>query len=92
MGLIGKVLLIFIKGWITVWGFLTNWVYFLATSPAQKVRDHQKIRSHPKETVKEGDTEVNYIPVSGDKTKLISEFESGGVETMADVWKWSVNK
>ena len=90
MGLIGKLLLMLIKGWIIVWGFLTNWVYSLATSPAQKVKEHQKIRSHPKETVKEGDTELAYIPVAGDKTKLIAEFESGGVETMADVWNWSV--
>ena len=90
MGLIGKVLLIVIKGWITVWGILTNWAYSLVTSPGQKVKEHQKIRSHPAETIKDGDTDVTYIPVSGEKTKLIAEFEAGDIHTMADVWDWSV--
>merc|ERR1719341_2410632 len=37
-------------------------------------------------------TEVTYIPKAGHKTQLISEFESSNIQTMADVWKWSVKK
>ena len=36
--------------------------------------------------------QVTYIPVAGEKTELIAEFESSNIQTMADVWKWSVNK
>ena len=92
MGLVGKVLLALIKGWISVWGLLTNWAYSLVTHPGQKVKDHQQIRSHPEETIRDGDTEVTYIPVPGEKTKLIAEFEAGDIQTMADVWDWSVAK
>ena len=36
--------------------------------------------------------QVTYIPKAGHKTQLISEFESSNIQTMADVWKWSVKK
>ena len=36
--------------------------------------------------------QVTYLPSAGQKTKLISEFESSNIQTMADVWRWSVKK
>ena len=36
--------------------------------------------------------QVTYLPSAGQKTKLISEFESSNIQTMAEVWKWSVSK
>ena len=38
------------------------------------------------------DCQVTYLPSAGQKTKLISEFESANIRTMADVWRWSVEK
>jgi len=92
MGAVGVLLLGLIKTLITVWELLTNWAYNLLTNPGQKVKDHARILSTPQEEIKENDTEVTYIPKAGHKTRLISEFESSDIKTMADVWKWSVKK
>lgn len=92
MGAVGVLLLGLIKTLITVWELLTNWAYNLLTNPGQKVKDHARVLSSPQEEIKENDTEVTYIPKAGHKTRLISEFESSNIKTMADVWKWSVKK
>jgi len=81
-----------IKTLITVWELVTNWAYSLLTSPGQKLQDYSRVLSAPQEEIKENDTEVTYIPKAGHKTQLISEFESSNIQTMADVWKWSVKK
>jgi len=92
MGAVGIVLLGLIKTLITVWELVTNWAYSLLTNPSQKLQDYSRVLSSPQEEIKENDTEVTYIPKAGHKTQLISEFESSNIQTMADVWKWSVKK
>jgi len=92
MGAVGMLLLGLIRTLITVWELATNWAYSLLTSPGQKLQDYSRVLSAPQEEIKENDTEVTYIPKAGHKTQLISEFESSNIQTMADVWKWSVKK
>jgi len=92
MGLVGTLLLSVIKTLISVWGLLTNWVYTLLTNPGDKLKNYSRTLSNPEKTIHDNDTEVTYLPSAGQKTKLISEFESSNIQTMAEVWKWSVSK
>jgi len=71
---------------------LTNWIYDIVTRPEEKLKNYNRILAFPEKTIQENDTEVTYIPAAGQKTDLIKAFDSAGIKTMADVWKWSVNR
>jgi len=92
MGVVGKILLAIIKTLVLVWGTLTNWAYCILSNPAQVLKNYSKIRSRSAKPIAEGDTEATFIPVTGTKTDLITEFDAAKNETLADVWNWSVDR
>jgi len=92
MGVVGKILLAVIRLVVVVWGTLTNWAYWMISNPAQVLKNYSKIRSKPSKPIKEGDTEVTFIPTACTKTPLITEFDAANNQTLADVWNWSVAK
>jgi len=92
MGSMGDFILSLVKAIVFTWGFFTNWAYRIAYDSTRKVKDFHKVRAKATAPIKPGDTEVTYVPVPGAKTEIIKEFEAAGLNTMAEVWDWSVKR
>ena len=89
----GSSLLTIIKFIIKVYDLLTAWVYSLWSNSGAKVRNFSRTRALPTSPVREGDTQVTYEPVQpSKKSPIINEFESSGIKTMDEVFRWSVNR
>lgn len=92
MGVLGAALLAVVRSLVLLWGLLTNWAYRMVNNSTAIVKAFTKVRAREAATVREGDQEVTFIPVPGHKTKIIRDFESANLSTMADVWNWSVKR
>ncbi len=51
-----------------------------------------EVRSKPSAPIKEGDTEVVYLPTDDTGNSISREFKAAGCLTMADVWSWAAKK
>jgi len=89
MGAVSDAVLNFIKGFVHLWGTLFGWIYCLFTKPDVVVKNYSKTRSRPMAEIKDGDTEVTYIPEKMPDTPFMKKFHESNCETMADVWNWS---
>jgi len=92
MGTVGKILLSIIRLIVTAWGYAFNWVYNLAHNSEQILSKYSKVRSTASKPIVDGDTSATFVPITGMKTELISEFEAANNKTLADVWTWSLNR
>ena len=89
----GSSLLTIIKFIIKVYDLLTAWVYSLWSNSGAKVRNFSRTRAVPTSPVRAGDTQVTYEQVQpSQKSPFIQEFESSGIKTMDEVFRWSVNR
>ena len=89
----GSTLLTIIKFIIKVYDLLTSWLYTLWSSSGAKVRNFTRTRAVPTSPIREGDTQVTYEPVEPkQKSPIIEEFETSGIKTMDDVFRWSVDR
>ena len=86
-------LLTIIKFIIKVYDLLTAWLYTLWSNSGVKVRNFTRTRAIPSSPIREGDTQVTYEPVEEkEKSPIIEAFESSGIKTMDDVFRWSVER
>ena len=86
-------LLTIIKFIIKVYDLLTAWLYTLWSNSRVKVRNFTRTRAIPSSPIREGDTQVTYEPVEEkEKSPIIEAFESSGIKTMDDVFRWSVER
>ena len=86
-------LLTIIKFIIKVYDLLTAWLYTLWSNSRVKVRNFTRTRAIPSSPIREGDTQVTYEPVEEkEKSPIIEAFESSGIKTMDDVFRWSVDR
>ena len=86
-------LLTIIKFIIKVYDLLTAWLYTLWSNSRVKVRNFTRTRAIPSSPIREGDTQVTYQPVEEkEKSPIIEAFESSGIKTMDDVFRWSVDR
>ena len=57
------------------------------------MRNFTRTRAIPSSPIREGDTQVTYEPVEEkEKSPIIEAFESSGIKTMDDVFRWSVDR
>ena len=57
------------------------------------MRNFSRTRAVPTSPVRAGDTQVTYEQVQpSQKSPFIQEFESSGIKTMDEVFRWSVNR
>ena len=57
------------------------------------MRNFSRTRAVPTSPVRAGDTQVTYEQVQpSQKSPFIEEFESSGIKTMDEVFRWSVNR
>ena len=86
-------LLTIIKFIIKVYDLLTSWFYKMWSNSGVKVRSFTRTRAHPTSPIREGDTQVTYEPVEEkQRSPIIEAFESSGIKTMDDVFRWSVQR
>ena len=86
-------LLTIIKFIIKVYDLLTSWLYTLCSNPGVKVRNFTRTRAVPTSPIRPGDTQVTYEPVEEKmRSPIIEAFESSGIKTMSDVFRWSVER
>ena len=86
-------LLTIIKFIIKVYDLLTSWLYKIWSNSGVKVRNFTRTRAVPTSPIREGDTQVTYEPVEEkQRSPIIEAFESSGIKTMDDVFRWSVER
>ena len=57
------------------------------------MRNFSRTRAVPTSPVRAGDTQVTYEQVQpSQKSPFIEEFESSGIKTMDEAFRWSVNR
>ena len=86
MDLSGR-LLGMISTMVSVWSFLTWWIYALITKPGARRQRSARQRA---EVVARTSSSVTYRPVTSQNSQLITEFIDGGSNTMAEAWDWAV--
>ena len=78
---------------IQVYDILTGWIYAIFTKPRAKVKAYQQVRATATKPIKDGDTEVTFLPVKASKkSPIIHAFETADNKTMAEVWSWAVER
>merc|ERR1719334_755764 len=60
--------------------------------PKKVLEEQRKVRAVPCSPIKPGDTQVTYKPLPLDPNKIVRDFEHAQSATMADVWKWAVDR
>jgi len=77
---------------ISIYDFLTAWIYRLLQRPDKIVAGRGKVRAEPTQPIKPGDTQVTYTPVPLEKCQLLEDFDRAKCTTMNQVWDWSVSR
>jgi len=77
---------------ISIYDFLTGWIYRLIQRPEKIVAGRGKVRAEPLQPIRPGDTQVTYKPVPLEKCQLLEDFDNANCTTMNQVWDWSVSR
>ena len=78
---------------IRVYDILTGWIYAIFTRSNEKVKAYHQVRATATKPIKDGDTEVTFLPVKATRqSPIIRDFESAENKTMAEVWSWAVER
>ncbi|XP_023342990.1 long-chain-fatty-acid--CoA ligase 4 [Eurytemora carolleeae] len=85
-------LLSIVQAIIRIYDYCTGWLYRILYRPEKVLEERMKQRAVQVKPIQPGDNEVTYKPLPMETSKLVKEFELAQCSTMAEVWRWAVDR